>query len=243
MRGAKTVAVPAFLLLLVMGCARTSAGPEEETLCPPEVRTATATPSGDVGLTSQIWLGSLKCADPETGMSLIEVSVLNPHATRAAWYEVTLQFTTSEGAVFATETAYLGRAEPGKRAEREMAVARPVTGDGIGVRVLRLEQGLFDAPSVAPQPSPPATAMDVLVRALVQAGAIPPTTPYGACPSGSPQGYWLDEPGNCRVTPGRGPSVSAVTPAPMYPGTLCGDGWASRSNGRGTCSHHGGIAR
>ncbi|TDU74698.1 hypothetical protein EDD91_1348 [Streptomyces sp. KS 21] len=70
-------------------------------------------------------LGSPRCSDPETGMSLIEVSVLNPHATRAAWYEETLQFTTSDGAVFATETAYLGRAEPGKQAKRDVAVARP----------------------------------------------------------------------------------------------------------------------
>ncbi|MFF4425676.1 hypothetical protein ACFY04_33720 [Streptomyces sp. NPDC001549] len=176
-------------------------------------------------------------------MSLIEVSVLNPHATRAAWYEVTLQFTTSEGAVFATETAYLGRVEPGKQAKRDVAVARPAMGDGVGVRVLRWEHGLFDAPSVEPQASPPATAVDVLVRALVRAGAIPSTTPYGACPSGSPQGYWLGDPGNCAVTPGRRPSAPAVTPAPVYPGTLCGDGWASRSRGRGTCSHHGGVVR
>ncbi|MFF3085163.1 hypothetical protein ACFVRB_08950 [Streptomyces nojiriensis] len=176
-------------------------------------------------------------------MSLVEVSVLNPHATRAAWYDVTLQFTTSDGTVFATETAHLGRAEPGKRARRNVAVARPATGDGIGVKVLRWEHGLFDTPSVAPQTALPATAMDTLVRALVRAGAIPSTTPYGACPSGSPQGYWLDDPGNCRVTPGPGPSVPALTPAPGYPGTLCGDGWASRSSGRGTCSHHGGIAR
>ncbi len=95
MRGAKSVSVAAFLFLLTTGCARTAAGPEQETFCPPEVRTARNTPSRDVGPTSQVSLGSLMCSDPETGMSLIEVSVLNPHATRAAWYEVTLQFTTS----------------------------------------------------------------------------------------------------------------------------------------------------
>jgi|694.fasta_scaffold102616_4 hypothetical protein len=34
-----------------------------------------------------------------------------------------------------------------------------------------------------------------------------------------------------------------IFPLLAYANTLCADGWVSRSKGRGTCSHHGGIAR
>lgn len=39
------------------------------------------------------------------------------------------------------------------------------------------------------------------------------------------------------------PTVPAPLPQPVYtgPGSLCRDGWVSRSRGSGTCSHHGGI--
>ncbi|WP_330294801.1 hypothetical protein [Streptomyces sp. NBC_00503] len=176
-------------------------------------------------------------------MSLVEVSVLNPHATSAAWYEVTLEFTTADGAVFATRTAYFGRAEPGKRAEKGVPVARPTVGDGLGVSVVHVKQGLLEATSAVPSPSPPTTAMDFLVGELVRAaGAIPSGTPYGVCPSGSPQRYWLDDIGNCQLPPLLFSPAPTPVPVPGYPGTLCGDGWTSTSAGRGTCSHHGGIA-
>jgi hypothetical protein len=49
------------------------------------------------------------------------------------------------------------------------------------------------------------------------------------------------------IVPTQMPSFAPVAPTILYPGngggpTICGDGSISGSSGRGTCSHHGGVA-
>jgi hypothetical protein len=214
----------------------------EQDLRPPVVRSATTAPPENAGLAKDVMLGPLRCADEVTGMSSVEIAVTNSHPTQAAWYEVTLQFLTADGRVFATETASLQKAAAGGQASIEVTVARPLAGNGISARITKVERQLADPPAdETPRPTS-LSALEAAMKVFIQERKVPARTPYGVCPANAPQAWWIGTSGNCWVGPAARPTIPRSTPAPAYPGTVCADGRVTGSTVRGTCSHHGGIA-
>lgn len=101
-------------------------------------------------------------------------------------------------------------------------------------------------PSAAP-PSDHPPALDAAVELFIRKGLVLAGTPYGTCPSGTPQRWWIGQPENCWANTLVPPPAPTWSPPPTAPprlgGTVCADGWISGSTGRGTCSHHGGMSR
>lgn len=235
------LAVTAVIVLFGSGCVRSSPHTEQE-LCPQAVEARPIKPLKSYRLAKDIELGPLRCADPGTGMSSIEVTITNSHPLKAAWYEVTLQFMTSDGHVFATDTVRLDKASAGRRVASVANVARPLAGHGIAAQIIKVDRRLDETPPTEPaNPSAP-PSLEATMRVFLQEGLVPANTPYGVCPVESPQEWWIGARSNCWIRPRMQPGPAPSATAPRYGSAVCADGWTSRSTGRGTCSHHGGIA-
>lgn len=173
-------------------------------------------------------------------MSTLEVTATNDDPDRDARYEVTVEFLAADGDVVATESAYLGTVAAQSRETSEVFVARPDNGKGLAVRLIKVERE-FAADDAEQATSSDPSALEAAMEMFVREGLVPPGTPYGACPAAAPQAWWIGEQTNCWA-PRSAPSAAPAAPVPVHPGTVCVDGWISSSTGRGTCSHHGGIA-
>lgn len=235
------LAAVAVIALFGSGCVHSPPHTEQQ-LCPQPAEARPIKPLKSRTLAKDVELGPLRCADPETGMSSIEVTVINSHPMKDAWYEVTLQFLTSDGQVFATNTVGLDKASAGRRVASVANVARPLTGHGIAAQIIKVDRRLDEAPRTGPANPTTPPSFEAAMRVFVQEGLVPANTPYGVCPAESPQEWWIGARSNCWITPRRQPGPAPSTSAPRYGGAVCVDGWTSRSTGRGTCSHHGGIA-
>jgi hypothetical protein len=179
-------------------------------------------------------------------MSAVDITVKNTGTGEANYY-VTVEFIDSEQHSLATEDTYFGHVSATATMSRTAYAVRPADGRGLTVRLVEVKR------EVVPTKAP-ATALDKAVSLFVEQGLLPVGTPYGDCPDTAPQAYWIGDRGNCWTavrTLAPLPATSAPaqstltvpTPTPVFPGTVCADGSVSRSSGRGTCSHHGGIGR
>jgi hypothetical protein len=239
------VAVVAWLL--ATGCsAGPSSGQAESNVCPPVVSVLSATPTRASGHARHVELSDLWCSDADSGMTAVDITVKNTGKGEANYY-VTVEFIDSEQHPLTTEHTYFGRVSAsGTMSRTAYAVVRPADGRGLGVRLVEVKREVV--------PKAPASALDKAVDLFVEQGLVPTGTPYGDCPDTAPQAYWIGDRGNCWAavrtlpplpatpTPAH-PALPAPAPTPVFPGTVCADGSVSRSSGRGTCSHHGGIGR
>ncbi|WP_328870966.1 hypothetical protein OHT76_13055 [Streptomyces sp. NBC_00287] len=186
-----------------------------------------------------IVLGRIECADPTSGMTTANVTATNKDDEHDVRYYVTVEFVDSQHQVLTTENADLGRIAAGSSASVNVYSARPAQGMGLTVRIKQVER-LSSSSSMRAEPH---DNVDEIVRIFVRKGLVPPGTPYGSCPDKAPQKWWIGAKTNCWATQPVRPTAPITMPVPALPGgTLCADGWVSGSSGRGTCSHHGGIA-
>ena len=240
-------AVAIVALLLATGCsARPSTGQAESDVCPPVASDVSANPTRASGPVRQVELGDVRCSDADSGMSAVDITVKNT-GTGEANYDVIVEFIDSEQHSLATEHTYFGHVSASATMSRTAYSVRPTDGRGLPVRLVEVKR------EVVPTKAP-ASALDTAVALFVEQGLVPAGTPYGDCPDTAPQAHWIGDRGNCWSAARTLPAVpttsasaqtnlSAPTSTPLLPGTVCGDGSVSKSNGRGTCSHHGGISR
>ncbi|MEU1692297.1 hypothetical protein ABZ590_12350 [Streptomyces hirsutus] len=228
-------------LMTVTGCTAQSATPEAEPdLCPPPAYAVDISPPHDAGPVEDVDLGDLECADEATGMSTVEVTATNDDPDRDARYEITVEFLAADGDVVATETVHLGTVAAQSHETDEVFAARPDNGKSLAVRLIKVKRK-FAADELEQLASSNPSALEAAMKVFVREGLVPSGTPYGACPAAAPQAWWIGEQTNC-WTPRSAPPAAPTAPVPVHPGTVCADGWISGSAGRGTCSHHGGIA-
>ncbi|MFE9974620.1 hypothetical protein ACFYRD_28660 [Streptomyces hirsutus] len=251
MKSVRSSAVAVVALLLVTGCSdRPGADQAEGDACPPAASSASPGPTPASGPARHVELGAVRCSDADSGMSAVDITVKNTGTGEANYY-VTVEFIDSEQRSLATEYTYIDHVVAAATKSRTAYVGPPADGRGLAVRLVEVKREAV--PTKAPATAPSA-ALDTAVELFVDQGLVPAGTPYGDCPDTAPQAYWIGDRGNCWVavptlpplpatsSPTQ-PGLAAPTPTPVLPGTLCRDGWVSRSSGRGTCSHHGGIAR
>ncbi|MFC4471980.1 hypothetical protein ACFPH6_47115 [Streptomyces xiangluensis] len=171
----------------------------------------------------------------------MEVTATNGNATRDAWYHVTVEVLDSRQRVVATETAHTAKIAAKRSESAKVYIARPADGGRLSVRIRNIKRE-FAAQRPEPSASSSADTLEKAMGIFVDEGLVPPGTPYGTCPDSAPQTWWIGKEANCWTSP-VGRSETPTPPVPVMPGTLCVDGWISGSTGRGSCSHHGGIAR
>lgn len=249
MRSMRSAVVAMVALLLSTGCsAQSSSSQTEEILCPPVTSRFSTAPA--TGPAHHVELGDVQCSDGDTGMSAVDITVKNTGAGEANYY-VTVEFIDSEQHSIATEHTYFSHVSASATMSLTAYAVRPIEGRGMTVRLVDVKREVVatNAPAAAPT-----TALDRAVELFVDQGLVPADAPYGDCPDAAPQTYWIGDEENCwstvrtlpslpaTPTPAQ-PTLPAPTPTPVFPGTLCADGSVSRSSGRGTCSHHGGIDR
>lgn len=247
MKRVRPSAIAVVALLLATGCsARPSTGQAESDVCPTVTSDVTATPTRVSGPARHVELGNWRCSDADSGMSAVDITVKNTGTSEANYY-VTVEFIDSEQHSLATEHTYFGHVSASATKSRTAYAVRPAEGRGLTVRLVEVKREVV--PTTAPE-----TALDAAVDLFVDRGLIPAGTPYGDCPDIAPQVYWIGDEGNCWSTvptlpplpvtsTSAQPTLPVPTPAPVFPGTVCADGSVSKSSGRGTCSHHGGMAR
>jgi len=171
-------------------------------------------------------------------MTTVEITATNRDRVRDAWYDVTVEFVGSDSKVVSVETAHLGKVAADNSATRSVYVALPADGKELAVRLRKVEREFAAEDESATSQD----KLDGIVEIFVREGLVAPGTSYGICPDSAPQAYWIFSKANCWAA--RTIQPTPTTPAPPPPaGTVCTDGWASGSSGRGTCSHHGGISR
>ncbi|MGW0458432.1 hypothetical protein [Streptomyces tendae] len=178
-------------------------------------------------------------------MSAVDITVKNTGTSEANYY-VTVEFLDSEQRSLATEYTYFGNVSASATVSRTAYGVRPTDGRGLAVRLVEVKREVVPTKASA-------SALDTAVDLFVEQGLVPAGTPYGDCPDTAPQAYWIGDRGNCwtavntlpplPATSAPPPTLVVPTPTPALPGTVCRDGRVSGSTGRGTCSHHGGIAR
>lgn len=233
-------------LLLATGCsAQPSTGQAQSDVCPPVASDVSATPTRASGPVRQVELGDVRCSDEDSGMSAVDITVKNTGTGEANYY-VTVEFLDSEQHSLATEYTYFGHVSASATMSRTAYGVLPPDGRGLAVRLVEVKR------EVVPTKAP-ASALDTAVDVFVEQGLVPAGTPYGDCPDTAPQAYWIGDRGNCwttantlppsPTTSASLPTLAVPTPTPALPGAVCRDGRVSGSTGRGTCSHHGGIAR
>ncbi|WP_141666036.1 hypothetical protein [Streptomyces hirsutus] len=242
--------VASVALLLATGCsARPSTGAAKNAVpCQAAAPAVATAPSSKP--THHVELGALRCSDADSGMSAVDITVKNSGTDEANYY-VTVEFIDSEQRSLATEYTYIDHVSAATTKSRTAYVGPSADGRGLSVRLVEVKREAV--PTKAPTTAPSA-ALDTAVELFVDQGLVPAGTPYGGCPDTAPQAYWIGDRGNCWTavptlpplpatsSPAQ-PGLAAPTPTPVFPGTLCRDGRVSGSTGRGTCSHHGGIAR
>lgn len=248
MQSIRSSIVAMVALVLSTGCsAQSSTSQAEETPCYPVASLFSTAPA--TGPARHVELGDVRCSDADSGMSAVDITVKNT-GTGEANYHVIVEFIDSEQHSLATEHTYFSHVSAAATVSRTAYAVRPIEGRGLAVRLVDVEREVLatDAPTTAP-----VTALDRAVELFVDQGLVPAGTPYGDCPNAAPQTYWIGDEKNCwstvrtlpplpaTPTPAQ-PTLPAPTHTPVFPGTLCADGSVSRSSGRGTCSHHGGIS-